>query len=168
MNGSSLSVDLHETTFWGNPGGQNTLQWINIFDSFRKLCPSQTGLNWTLNSLIAEPVLVSPSSAARPPSQAMVSVTLLTSPPRSGHLTTSVEMRKQRPSCLSNKGISPLHRWGLLMRDKDDCLSALPSSQQQRKHHSGKSVLHSDCSLQSGQHTAQNTLHITTVSLPYE
>lgn len=37
-------------------------------------------------------------------------------------------MRKQCPSCLSNKGISPLHRWGLLMRDKDDdvCPPFLP------------------------------------------
>lgn len=39
------------------------------------------------------------------------------------------------------------------MRDKNDCLSALPSSKQQRKHHSGKSVLHCDCSLKSVQHT---------------
>lgn len=37
-------------------------------------------------------------------------------------------MRKQCPSCLSNKGISPLHRLGLLMRDKDECPPFLPQN----------------------------------------
>lgn len=48
-----------------------------------------------------------------------------------GLLTTYVEMRKQCPSCLSNKDVAPLDRWGLLMRDKDCCpfaLSFLPNT----------------------------------------
>lgn len=144
-----LDPDLHETTFRGNPGRQNTLQWINILDSSCKLCPLQTAL--------AEPrfQLRSTSSIQDP-----VSVTLLTSP-CSSHLTTCVEMRKQCPSCLSNKSISPLHRWGLLMRDRDGCLSTLPSSQQQRKHHSGKSVLHSDCSLLSKHNSKPSPVCLT-------
>lgn len=46
------------------------------------------------------------------------------------------------------------------MSDKDYCLSTLPSSQQQRKHHSGRSILHLDCCVW---YTDQNTLQITAV-----
>lgn len=89
-----VDPDLHGTTFRGNPGRENTLEGINILDSSRQLCPLQTGLNRTLDSLIAGPVLVSRLHGTS--IQATVSVTLWTSS-RSGHLTTRVEMRKQCP-----------------------------------------------------------------------
>lgn len=140
----------YEPTFQGNPGGQNTLQPINIVDSSCKLWASQTGLNRTLDWWRNQSWCVPAPRHVLHPGHGIFDP--------SAHLLAqatwqlAVEMRKQCPFCLSNKCISPLHRWGLLMRDEDDCLSALPSSQQQRKHRSGKSVLHSDCTENCSKH----------------